>query len=48
MMFFISCHHKSKESVLFEYEGKYPDESAENMVLTMSDSGVVSFIWTPL
>ena len=44
MMFFISCHQKSKESVLFEYEGKYPDESAENMVLTMSDSGVVSFI----
>ncbi|MBO7648903.1 MAG: LPS export ABC transporter periplasmic protein LptC [Bacteroidales bacterium] len=49
MMFFIACHKENKNSVLYEYEGKFPDESAENMVLTMSDSGMVSFILeTPL
>ena len=49
MMFFIACHKENKRSVLYEYEGKFPDESAENMVLTMSDSGMVSFILeTPL
>lgn len=49
MMFFIACHKENKSSVLYEYEGKFPDESAENMVLTMSDSGMVSFILeTPL
>lgn len=49
MMFFIACSDKHKESVLFKYNGKYPDESAENMKLTMSDSGKLSFIIeTPL
>lgn len=44
MMFFASCNSDSKEKKLLEYEGKFPDESAENMVITMSDSGRTSFI----
>ncbi len=44
MMFFVSCNHKQNKSILLSYEGKYPDESAENMTLTISDSGIVSFI----
>lgn len=49
MMFFISCTHKGKDSVLYEYQGKFPDESAQNMSITMSDSGRINFIVeTPL
>ncbi len=50
MMFFISCNtHKNKEPILYMYNGKFPDESAENMCITMSDSGKISFIVeTPL
>lgn len=44
MMFFVACNNKDKNSQLLEFNGKFPDESAENMVLTVSDSGVVSFI----
>ncbi len=44
MMFFVACNHKEKDSGLFEYKGKFPDESAENMELTVSDSGIVSFV----
>lgn len=44
MMFFVACNLKEKQSGLLEYHGKYPDESAENITLTVSDSGVVSFI----
>ena len=46
MMFFIACEEKHSESVLYEYEGRFPDEAAENMALTVSDSGIVSFIIT--
>ncbi len=44
MMFFVCCHHKSNNTKLLEYNGRYPDESAENMVITMSDSGQTVFI----
>ncbi len=44
MMFFISCKNKQEESVLFEYKGQYPDESAENMRLVMSNNGQLTFI----
>ena len=44
MMFFVSCDKHSKEKKLLEYNGKFPDESAENMVITMSDSGQTCFI----
>lgn len=44
MMFFISCNHKNKDDILFNYKGKYPDESVENMVITMSEFGKTSFI----
>ncbi len=44
MMFFVSCNHKDKNTGLLEYKGKFPDESAENMELIVSDSGVVSFV----
>lgn len=49
MMFFISCNPKNKEDILFSYHGKFPDESAENMSITMSEYGITSFILeTPL
>lgn len=49
MMFFVACSNKLKEVSLVQYNGKFPDESAENMTLTMSDSGKTSFIiQTPL
>ncbi|MBQ6071309.1 MAG: LPS export ABC transporter periplasmic protein LptC [Bacteroidales bacterium] len=44
MMFFVGCSSSSKEKQLLEYNGRYPDESAENMVITTSDSGRTSFI----
>lgn len=44
MMFFVACNSKEKNSGLLEYEGKFPDESAENVTLTVSDSGIISFI----
>lgn len=44
MMFFVCCGRKDKNSGLLEYQGKFPDESAENVTLTVSDSGIVSFI----
>ena len=37
MMFFVCCNHKDKNSGLLEYKGKFPDESAENITLTVSD-----------
>ena len=44
MMLFTACKSKNGNSQLLEYDGKFPDESAENMTLTVSDSGIVSFI----
>ena len=44
MMLFAACKSKGSHSQLLEYEGKFPDESAENMTITVSDSGRTSFI----
>lgn len=46
MMLFAACDSKSKNAQLLEFEGKYPDESAENMTITVSDSGQTAFIVT--
>lgn len=46
MMFFVACGDRNKNVKLLEYNGKYPDESAENMTITMSDDGITSFIVT--
>lgn len=49
MMFFVACHHTQKDSILYEYKGRYPDESAENMHIVMSNNGKLNFIIeTPL
>jgi len=44
MVFLLSCKDHKEEAQLFSYNGKYPDESAENITITMSDSGKVSFV----
>lgn len=44
MMLFAACKSSENKSELFEYKGKYPDESAQNMMITVSDSGRTSFI----
>lgn len=46
MVFLISCNRHSDKVELFSYQGKYPDESAENITITMSDSGKISFMVT--
>lgn len=49
MMLFCACNSKNNKAQLLEYEGKFPDESAENMTITVSDSGKTSFIlFTPI
>lgn len=49
LVLFIACNDHYKQVALEEYDGKYPDESSENMVITFSDSGRTSFIIkTPL
>lgn len=44
MMLFAACQSSGSKTQLLEYEGKYPDESAKNMVITVSDSGRTNFI----
>ena len=44
MMLFAACKSKKNNTQLLEYNGKYPDESAENMTITVSDSGRTLFI----
>lgn len=46
MMLFAACKSSGSKTELLEYEGKFPDESAENMTITVSDSGRTSFIVT--
>ena len=46
MMLFAACDSKSQNAQLLEFEGKYPDESAENITITVSDSGQTAFIVT--
>lgn len=49
MMLFAGCKKKEYHAQILEFEGKYPDESAENMTITVSDSGKTAFIVnTPL
>jgi len=44
MMLFAACKSEENHTQLLEYDGKYPDESAMNMTITVSDSGKTSFI----
>ena len=44
MMLFAACKSSGSKTQLLEYEGKFPDESAENMTITVSDSARTSFI----
>ena len=44
MMLFAACKSKHNNIQLLEYDGKFPDESAENMTITVSDSGTTVFI----
>ena len=44
MMLFAGCKSKEGHAQLLEFEGKFPDESAENMTITVSDSGQTAFI----
>lgn len=44
MMLFAACKSSGSKAELLEYQGKFPDESAENMMITVSDSGRISFI----
>jgi LPS export ABC transporter protein LptC len=46
MMLFAACKSSGSKTQLLEYEGKFPDESAENMTITVSDSARTSFIVT--
>ena len=46
MMLFVSCDRHRNDNELYQYKGKYPDESAKNMTITMSDAGRISFILT--
>ena len=45
----LSCHSRSKNVAILEYDGKYPDESARNIEIIMSDSGRITFsLYAPL
>ena len=44
MMLFAACNTKGSKTQVLEFEGKYPDESAENITITVSDSGQTAFI----
>lgn len=49
LIFSVACGDHYKQVELEEFDGKFPDESSENMVITFSDSGQTSFvIKTPL
>ena len=49
MVFFISCSSDFKKVVALEYEGKFPDESATDIEIVMSEEGRVNFIlFTPV
>ena len=38
-----SCNSGAKKVVMLEYDGKFPDESARNIEIIMSDSGQITF-----
>ena len=44
VLLFLSCSSDNfKKSVLLEFDGKFPCESAKNIEITISDSGIVNF-----
>lgn len=44
MMLFVACGGNKGNAKLLEFEGRFPDESAENITITVSDSGRTNFI----
>ena len=38
-----SCNLHSKKATILEYNGKFPDESAKNIEITISEEGKISF-----
>jgi len=45
----LSCSSKHKTVIILEYNGKFPDESARNIEITMSEDGQISFtLYAPL
>lgn len=44
MVFFISCRDEFKTVSRMDFNGKYPDESATDMELVFSDSGIINYI----
>ncbi len=44
MMLLSACSGNKGNAEILEYEGRFPDESAENMTITVSDSGRVNFV----
>jgi LPS export ABC transporter protein LptC len=43
-MCILSCRSKSNKVTVLEYDGKFPDESARNIEIIMSEDGETSFI----
>jgi len=44
-----SCNSKSNKTTVFEYDGKFPDESARNIEIVMSENGQITFtLFAPL
>ncbi len=49
MVFFVACSEKMKVNSLLEYDGKFPDESAEEMEVVYSEDGIKNFeLFAPL
>ena len=44
MAFFIACSDNFKKVVALEYKGKFPDESATDIEIVMSEEGQINFI----
>lgn len=44
MVLFVACGDGFKKVSLLEFDGKFPDESAKDMVLIFSDSGIINYI----
>ena len=44
VVFFVSCRDSFKTVSRMDYHGKYPDESATDMELIFSDSGIINYI----
>ncbi len=44
MVFFIACSQEFNTITPYEYDGKFPDESAKDMRIVFSDSGRINYI----